>query len=82
MDKSELKDFLDDLERCMDNDFRREFEESSLYPFFKKLMLIVFWNEDGFDDDIVRRLDILSDNIDSFDFTLAKKNIDDLRKIL
>lgn len=82
MNDSELKKFLEDMEYCMDNDFRRTFEKSSLYSFFEKLMVVVLWNEDSFDEDIIRRLDILTDNIDSFDFPEAKKNIDDLRKIL
>ncbi len=82
MNDSELKKFLEDMEYCMDNDFRRTFEASDLYTFFKKLMDVVLRNDDGFDEDIVRRLDILTDNIDSFNFPEAKKNIDDLKKIL
>lgn len=66
----------------MDNDFRRTFESSDLYTFFKRLMTVVLKNDDNFDEDIVRRLDILTDNIDQFDFPEAKKNIDDLKKIL
>lgn len=82
MNESELKKFLEDMEYCMDNDFRRTFESSDLYTFFKRLMTIVLKNDDNFDEDIVRRLDILTDNIDQFDFPEAKKNIDDLKKIL
>ena len=82
MDNSELKKFLEDMEYCMDNDFRRTFESSDLYTFFKKLMDIVLRDDESLDADIVRRLDILTDNIDQFDFPEAKKNLADLKKIL
>ena len=70
------------MEYCMDNDFRRTFESSDLYTFFKKLMDIVLRDDESLDADIVRRLDILTDNIDQFDFPEAKKNLADLKKIL
>ncbi|MBE6494586.1 MAG: hypothetical protein E7Z75_10115 [Methanobrevibacter olleyae] len=82
MNNSELKEFLEDMEYCMDNDFRRTFESSDLYTFFKRLMNIVLRDDESLDADIVRRLDKLTDNINNFDFPEAKKNIDDLKKIL
>lgn len=82
MNNSELKEFLEDMEYCMDNDFRRTFEASDLYTFFKKLMEIVLRDDKSLDADIVKRLEKLTDNIDNFNFPDAKKNIDDLKKIL
>ena len=82
MNNSELKEFLEDMEYCMDNDFRRTFEASDLYTFFKRLMDIVLRDDESLDADIVRRLDKLTENINDFDFPEAKKNIDDLKKIL
>ena len=82
MNNSELKEFLEDMEYCMDNDFRRTFEASDLYTFFKKLMDIVLRDDESLDADIVKRLDKLTENINDFDFPEAKKNIDDLKKIL
>ena len=82
MNNSELKEFLEDMEYCMDNDFRRTFEASDLYTFFKKLMDIVLRDDESLDADIVKRLDKLTENINDFDFPDAKKNIDDLKKIL
>ena len=82
MNNSEHKKFIEDMEYCMDNDFRRTFEASDLYTFFKKLMDIVLRDDESLDADIVRRLDKLTENINDFDFPEAKKNIDDLKKIL
>jgi transcription termination factor NusB len=82
MNETELKELLEDMEYCMDNDFRRTFESSDLYTFFKRLMDLVLRDSESLDADIIRRLDILTDNIDQFDFPEAKKNINDLKKIL
>lgn len=82
MKKNELKDFLDDLDLEIDNELSEFFSCSSLKSKFSVLVKLIVWNDDSLDDEIIEKLDVLTDNMDSFNFCDVKENIDEIRDLL
>lgn len=82
MNNNELKEFLSSLDSQIDRELSDFFNSSSLKSSFSDLVNEVVWNDDSLDDVIVDKLDVLTDNMDSFNFGLVKDDIDDLLNLL
>lgn len=82
MNNKELKEFLDELDSLIDDELSEFFNNSVLKSKFSTLVNIIVWNDDSLDDDIIDKLDVLTDNIDSFNFKDVKDNIDEIKDLL
>ncbi len=82
MNKSELKEFLEEVDSLIDSELPVFFNNSPLKSKFSSLIELSVWGDDSLDDEVMKRLDVLTDNMDSFDFGLVKNNIHDLEDLL
>lgn len=82
MNNKELKEFLDELDSLIDDELSEFFNNSVLKSKFSTLVNIIVWNDDSLDDDIIDKLDVLTDNMDSFNFKDVKDNIDEIKDLL
>ena len=82
MNTNELKDFLDVLDSEIDSELSDFFSSSPLKYKFSTLVNLVVWNDGSLDDEVIERLDILTDNMDSFNFREVKENIDEIKDLL
>ena len=82
MNNKELKEFLDELDSLIDDELSGFFNNSVLKSKFSTLVNIIVWNDDSLDDDIIDKLDVLTDNMDSFNFKDVKDNIDEIKDLL
>lgn len=83
MNNNELKELLTELDSDIDNELNEFFNNNQrLKSKFSKLINIIVWENSSLNDDVINKLDILTDNMDSFNFNDAKNDIDELLRML
>lgn len=82
MDSSDLISKLDELESAIDGDVRQSFESSEIYQLFSELVNVSVFGDHDLSDEIIEKLDIITDNMDSLNFGLARDEILSLRELL
>jgi hypothetical protein len=58
------------------------FNDSILYEYFKELINLNVFDDNSFNDEIMAKIDSLTDNMDEFNFKDVKTNIKDLKELL
>lgn len=83
MNNNELKELLCELDSDIDNELS-EFLSTNhvLKDKFTRLIDIIVRNDGSLDNTIINRLDVLTDDIDAFNFATVKEDIGDLIDIL
>lgn len=83
MNNGELKELLIELDSDIDNELREFFNNNhALKSKFSKLVNICILQDASFDEDIINKLDIITDNMDSFNFAGTKEDIHELLNVL
>lgn len=83
MDAHELNQLLEELNSDIDNELSEFFNNNTLLKTkFSQLIEVMVWEKYQLSDDIINKLDIITDDMDSFNFGIAKKDIRELRELL
>lgn len=81
MDKTELFELLNNAQEDIDTEMRQLFEKSDLYKKYQKIIELTIF-DDNLEDEILDKIDNLTDNIDKLNFYDVKKDINELKEIL
>lgn len=83
MKNNELKELLTQLDTDIDKELTDFFNNNQILKSkFSKLVNISILEDASFDEDVIDKLDLITDNMDSFNFGSAKEDINELLKIL
>lgn len=83
MNNNELKELLCELDSDIDNELSEFLSTNNvLKDKFTRLIDIIVRNDGSLDNTIINRLDVLTDDIDAFNFATVKEDIGDLIDIL
>lgn len=83
MKNNELKELLTQLDTDIDKELTDFFNNNQILKSkFSKLVNISILEDASFDEDVIDKLDLITDNMDSFNFGSAKEDIKELLKIL
>jgi hypothetical protein len=82
MNKEELLILLNQLDGDLDEELNAFFNDSILYEYFKELINLNVFDDNSFNDEIMAKIDSLTDNMDEFNFKDVKTNIKDLKELL
>lgn len=81
MNKTELFELLNNAQEDIDTEMRQLFEKSDLYKKYQKIIELTIF-DDNLEDEILDKIDNLTDNIDKLNFYDVKKDINELKEIL
>ncbi len=81
MDKTELFELLNNAQEDIDTEMRQLFEKSDLYKKYQKIIELTIF-DDNLEDEILDKIDNLTDNMDKLNFYDVKKDINELKEIL
>lgn len=81
MDKQELYELLSNVEEDIDTEIREMYENSELHKKNEKLLELTIF-DDKLDDEIIKKIDTLTDSMDNLNFNESKKELNELKKIL
>ncbi|RAP52151.1 MAG: hypothetical protein BZ133_01695 [Methanosphaera sp. SHI613] len=73
---------LNQLDGDLDEELNAFFNDSILYEYFKELINLNVFDDNSFNDEIMAKIDSLTDNMDEFNFKDVKTNIKDLKELL
>lgn len=82
MNKEELLILINQLEADLDEELNTFFDNSILYEYFKELISLTVFEGNSFENIIMDKIDLLTDNMDDFNFKDVKDNINDLKELL
>lgn len=82
MNKEELLILINQLEADLDEELNTFFDNSILYEYFKELINITVFDGNSFENIIIDKIDLLTDNLDDFNFKDVQDNINDLKELL
>lgn len=83
MNNNELKELLCELDSDIDNELSEFLSTNNvLKDKFTRLIDIIVRNDGSLDNTIINRLDVLTDDMDAFNFATVKEDIGDLIDIL
>ncbi|RAP54461.1 MAG: hypothetical protein BZ137_02190 [Methanosphaera sp. rholeuAM130] len=82
MNEEELLFLINQLDDDLDEELKGFFNNSILYEYFKELINLTVFDDNSFDDEIIGKIDSLTDNMDEFNFKDVKDNIKDLKELL
>ncbi len=81
MDNQELLTLLNNVEEDINTEIKEMFENSELYKKSQSLIELTIFNDD-LDDEIIKKIDILTDNMDKLNFADVIENIDEIKKLI
>ena len=82
MNKEELLILINQLEADLDEELNTFFDNSILYEYFKELISLTVFEGNSFENIIIDKIDLLTDNLDDFNFKDVQDNINDLKELL
>ena len=82
MNKEELLILINQLEADLDEELNTFFDNSILYEYFKELISLTVFEGNSFENIIMDKIDLLTDNMDDFNFKDVQDNINDLKELL
>ncbi len=82
MNKEELLILINQLEADLDEELNTFFDNSILYEYFKELISLTVFEGNSFENIIMDKIDLLTDNLDDFNFKDVQDNINDLKELL
>lgn len=82
MNKEELLILINQLDADLDEELNVFFNNSIIQEYFKELLNLTVFDADSFENDVIDKIDVLTDNMDEFNFKDVKDNIKDLKELL
>ncbi|MBO7719177.1 MAG: hypothetical protein J6S29_03380 [Methanosphaera sp.] len=82
MNKEELLILIKQLDADLDEELNAFFNNSILHEYFKELINLTVFEDNSFEKDVMDKIDVLTDNMDEFNFKDVKDNIKDLKELL
>ena len=82
MDNNELDVFLDELDELIDEELSVFFDNSPLRGRFSRLVRLFVCDDASFSDEVLKELDVLTDNMDLYNFGIVKEDIVKIRELL